>query len=134
MINSSRKVAIVEDDILFLLVLERLVQKFGYEIAGTASTGEDAYRMIQLHKPDIILMDINLEDDIKGTEVVEMIRKDGNETPVIFISGEKKPSETLKINLLGNTDFLLKPIESDVLELALQKARTFKEHEGLFTP
>ncbi|MEQ9307952.1 MAG: response regulator [Balneolaceae bacterium] len=134
MINSSRKVTIVEDDILLLLILERLVQKFGYEVSGTAYTGEGAYRMIQLHKPDIILMDINLEDEIKGTEVVEMIRKDGSETPVIFISGEKKPAEILKINLLGSTDFLLKPIESEVLSQALQKARTFKEHEGLYTP
>lgn len=128
----SKKVMIVEDDILLLLVQERLVQKFGYEVAGTACSGDAAYRMIQLHKPDIILMDINLEDNIKGTDVIEMIRRQGNQTPVIFLSGEKNPSQVHKARLFGCVDYLLKPFVPEQLERSLQKALDSIEQESLY--
>lgn len=125
MTESPKKVLIVEDDILLLLVQERLVKKFGYNVIGTACEGEAAYRMINMHKPDVILMDINLEDDIKGTEVVEMIRNEGSGIPVIFMSGEKEPHQVEKAKRLGCTDYLLKPVRPEKLKKSLEKALNY---------
>ena len=127
-----KKVLIVEDDLLLLLVQERLVKKLGYEVVGTACEGEAAYRMIKLYSPDIILMDINLEDDIKGTEVIEMIRKEGIETQVIFLSGEREPEIVRKAKQLGCVDYLLKPVEPKRLEESLKKAVEYHELSTTF--
>lgn len=125
MTETPKKVLIVEDDILLLLVQERMVKKFGYEVAGTACEGEAAYRMIKRHNPDVILMDVNLEDDIKGTEVAQMIRQEGDETPIIFLSGEKNPQQVQKAKQLGCVDYLLKPVTPKKLKKSLEEALNF---------
>ncbi len=125
MTESPKKVLIVEDDILLLLVQERMVKKFGYEVVGTACEGEAAYRMIKRYNPDVILMDVNLEDDIKGTEVAQMIRQEGNETPIIFLSGEKNPHQVQKAEQLGCVDYLLKPVTPKRLKKSLEEALNF---------
>ncbi len=130
--STPKKVLIVEDDILLLLVQERLVKKFGYDVVGTACEGEAAYRMINMHKPDVILMDINLDDDIKGTEVAEMIRNEGNDTPIIFMSGEKRPNQVAKAKQLGCSDFLLKPVTPGKLKKTLEEALNFNKMTNPF--
>ena len=125
MTETPKKVLIVEDDILLLLVQERMVKKFGYKVVGTACEGEAAYRMIKREKPDVILMDINLEDDIKGTEVAQMIRNEGNDTPIIFLSGEKEPHQVQKAKQLGCVDYLLKPVTPKKLKKTLEEALNF---------
>lgn len=120
-----KKVLIVEDDILLLLVQERLVKKFGYEVVGTACEGLAAYRMIRMYQPDVIMMDINLEDDIKGTEVVEMIRRAGDRTPVIFLSGDSDPEQVQIAKRIGGTDYLLKPVSPEKLKRSLEKAMEY---------
>ncbi|MBO6522922.1 MAG: response regulator [Balneolaceae bacterium] len=126
MIETQKKVLIVEDDILLLLVQERMVKKFGYVVVGTACEGEAAYRMIKRYKPDVILMDINLEDDIKGTEVAQMIRQEGNETPIIFLSGEKNSKQVQKAKQLGFVDYLLKPVTPKKLRESLERALNYE--------
>lgn len=125
MTGTPKKVLIVEDDILLLLVQERMVKKFGYQVVGTACEGVAAYRMIKRYKPDVILMDINLEDDIKGTEVAQMIRQEGNDTPIIFLSGEKEPHQVQKAKQLGCSDYLLKPVSPKRLKKSLEEAMNY---------
>ncbi len=132
MSHPNKKVLIVEDDLLLLLVQERLVKKLGYEVVGTACEGEAAYRMIKLYNPDIILMDINLDDDVKGTEVIQMIRKEGFDTPAIFVSGEKDSEIVQKAKQLGCIDYLLKPVDPKRLEESLKKAVEYCELSATF--
>ena len=113
---------IVEDDLLLLLVEERLAMRLGYEVIGTACEGDSALRQINRYKPDVILMDINLKGCMKGTEVVERMRNEGDETPVIFLSGDKKPSTINEAKQLGCIDYLIKPVTITDLEYSLNKA------------
>lgn len=121
----TKKVLIVEDDMLLLLVEERLVQRLGYEVIGTACEGDSALRKISLYSPDIILMDINLKGCMLGTEVVEHMRLIGNDTPVIFLSGEKIPEKIEKAKQLGCIDYLVKPVTQESLEQSLLKAAKY---------
>tara|TARA_R110000868_G_scaffold306734_3_gene568110 strand:+ start:36826 stop:37230 length:405 start_codon:yes stop_codon:yes gene_type:complete len=125
--NIKKQVLIVEDDILLLLVEERLVQKLGYKVIGTACEGDSALRKIKNYRPDIILMDINLKGCMKGTEVVEKMRLEGDDTPVIFLSGDREPQTIEKAKQMGCIDYLLKPITPSSLERSLMKAVEYSE-------
>lgn len=129
--SSDKKVMIVEDDILLLLVEKRLVEHLGYEVIGTASEGDVALEKIKAAKPDIILMDVNLHGPIRGTDVVEQMRLQGNDTPVVFLSAERQPQFVQKAKQLGCIDFLLKPISPHKLEETLNVAF---EYHGLSNP
>ena len=80
-----QKVLIVEDERIVALSYMKLFQLHNFKVIGSLSNGEDAVEMARLRKPDIILMDINLEGKISGVTAAKEICKDY--TPkIIFIS------------------------------------------------
>jgi DNA-binding response OmpR family regulator len=69
------KVLVVEDDVLILLSLAELIRRMGYEPV-ISSSGEDALRLASLHAPQLVLMDVRLDDSpIDGIEVAKEIRR-----------------------------------------------------------
>lgn len=126
MYTHKEKLLIVEDDLLLLLVEERISKRIGYDVVGTTGEGELALDKIKTLKPDIILMDINLRGKMKGTDVVERMRHDGNDTPVVFLSGDTDPKMIEKVKHLGCIDYLIKPVTTAKLTVSLAKAAKFK--------
>ena len=118
----GQKVMIIEDDLLLLLVEERLVKKLGYRVVGTASEGEVAISKIQHSSPDILIIDVNLKGEMNGIQIVQQLKEEGLEYPVIFLSGETKAQLVDEANDLGCVDYLLKPITANVLKRSLDKA------------
>ena len=116
---------IVEDDHLLLMVEERLVRKLGYRVAGTATSGESALTKMESTSPDILLVDVNLKGNMSGIELIQQLRKDGVECPVIYLSGESNPVLVEQAKLTGYADYLLKPVTVDELEHSLGKAALF---------
>ncbi len=84
---SSPKIMIVDDDVSILTLLEKRLQKEGYQTIR-ATSGRDAVSKAKTFMPDLILMDIMLPD-IDGAEAFRMIRENGDtkHIPVIFLSG-----------------------------------------------
>ena len=66
-------ILVVEDDKPSGLILKKLLMKSGYNIMDVVETGEEAFRAIEIKKPDIILMDISLPGEIDGIETAEKI-------------------------------------------------------------
>lgn len=63
------KVFIVEDDQLQSLILEKIVENLGHEVAGIEQNGKEAVKKIKKYRPDTILMDILLKDNLDGISV-----------------------------------------------------------------
>ncbi len=118
---------IVEDDLLLLLVEERLVKKLGYTVIGTACEGELAIDKIRRLHPDILMIDINLKGHIDGIDVVQTLKEEGHDLPVIFLSGEEDPDVISKAKQTGCVDYLLKPVTVDKLETTLKKAVAYSQ-------
>jgi two-component system, response regulator PdtaR len=119
--EDKRKVLIVEDDKLLALVEERLVERLGFEVVGTAVTGEEAIALVKDSKPDIILMDISLKGDMDGIDAVEKIRKYAS-TPVIYLSGNSDKFNFERAKKTGFVDYLVKPVTADDLVGPLKNA------------
>ena len=67
-------------------------------------------------------MDINLKGELTGIDIVEQLKREGSETPVIFLSGEQDIHMIERAKSLGCVDYLLKPITAVGLKRSLDKA------------
>lgn len=118
--DQSKKVLIVEDDMILSMLLERMINKIGFDVVGKVTTGEKAISMAQEHEPDIILMDIQLKDDIDGITAMHKIRET-SEVPVIYITGNSDQYYKERARETNYIDYLIKPIEMDDLKESINK-------------
>src|SRR5688500_4238784 len=79
-----RRVLIVEDDLLVGMGLKAQIERLGHSVVGQASGATDAMALYREHKPDIVLLDIRL-DDADGIEVAGQLLKE-RRAPMIIIS------------------------------------------------
>ncbi len=107
---SDMKIVIVEDDKVLSLLLSKMIQRLGYEVLDVISKGQDAIDKIQNLLPDLVLMDIMLEDDIDGIDVMIRLREKGFNTPVIYITGNSDPSHQQRAQKTDFEEYLIKPV------------------------
>ena len=101
------KVLIVDDDAAVLRLLCKVVRSNGLE-ADTAESGEEALDKMAREAYDLLLLDINLHG-IDGFAVIDKLRADGNNIPIIIISGRKEDYDTLYGLGIGADDYITKP-------------------------
>ena len=103
-------ILIVEDNEKNMKLVRDILQHKGHETLE-AATGEDGVRLALEHRPDLILMDIQLPG-INGIEALRRIRADGalEGVPVIAISASVMPEDQRHIVASGFDAFLTKPI------------------------
>lgn len=100
-------ILIVDDDLSVSTMLNKAVQSSGLT-AEIANSGEEALQALNQKRYDLILMDINMPG-IDGFQAVEIIRKQGIQTPIIIISGRKEDIDTLYALNIGADDYITKP-------------------------
>jgi CheY-like chemotaxis protein len=127
-------ILIVEDDKNVAAVLEARLQSFGYNVCAIAETGAQAIHQNQLHKPDLILMDILLKGEMNGIETAEQIAS-GYDVPIIYLSclnTDEVMNRAAQTNPYG---YIIKPYNNSELrltiEIALVKHAAAKEREKL---
>lgn len=113
------RILIVEDDAVARLDIQAALERSGYVIAGTASSGREAIRQADEFSPDLILMDIRLEGDMDGVEAAnEIMRR--YDIPIIFLT-VYADDETLQwAKVSGPIGFLLKPVDHKELKSAIE--------------
>jgi YesN/AraC family two-component response regulator len=122
MAEVTQQVMIVEDDLLLLMVEERLVNNLGYNVVAKASEGQQALRLFREINPDILIVDINLAGELTGIDIVNQLKIEGSDVPVIFLSGENDHHMIDKAKNTGCVDYLLKPITAAGLKKSLHRA------------
>ena len=103
-------ILIVEDNEKNMKLVRDILQHKGYTTLE-AVTGGEGVRLALEHKPDLILMDIQLPD-IDGITALGLIRKDPalDAVPVLAVSASVMPEEQQKIVTSGFDAFVAKPI------------------------
>jgi len=100
------KIYLVEDEISLNLLLEKYLQREGYEVT-TFSNGNSAIEKIK-DKPDLWILDIMLPDT-DGYEIIKAIKAYNKNTPVIFMSARNEELDRVVGLELGSDDYLSKP-------------------------
>ncbi len=106
-------VLIVDDDATICRLLEKVMRSNDMEpvIAGS---GHEALEILNSRTFDLILIDVML-GDMEGFDVIRKIRKEGNNTPVIIVSGRNEDYDSLYGLSVGADDYITKPFRPLVL-------------------
>lgn len=115
----KKVILIVEDDGLIALINKKIVERLGFTVCHTTATGAGAIEAFKVHNPDIVLMDIMLEDEISGIDAMVEIRK-FSEKPVIFISANSDKLNFDRANSIVNSTFISKPVVQQILKDKLE--------------
>lgn len=97
----------IEDDPQSLLLVRKLLVAAGHKVLESSS-GIDGARMAQEHRPDLVLLDINIPD-LDGYEVALLLRGRMPATPIVAITAEGDRGTSLAVGCDG---FLAKPIDA----------------------
>ncbi|HID75991.1 MAG TPA: response regulator [Planctomycetaceae bacterium] len=112
----------VDDDEDLLLCLQTVLEANGYLVA-TAKTGEEGLRRYKAVQPDLIILDLMMEEVDTGTSFVKELRALGNTAPIYMLSSVgDNLTMTTDYAALGLAGVLQKPIDNDQL-LAILAAR-----------
>ncbi len=76
---------VVEDEAIVSLDIQGRLKSLGYDVAGIATSGEQALKLIEETSPDLILMDIMLEGDMDGIDTAAKINK-YHSIPIIYLT------------------------------------------------
>lgn len=119
----SKKILIVEDELITALDLKLKLEQLGYEVLDTVSSGDDGIYAAVEKRPDLVLMDINLKGDMDGIEASEKIL--ALDLPVVFLTAHEDVFE--KANIRPASGFILKPIDvqklRETIEFAINRHR-----------
>ena len=118
---SKVKVFVVEDDVIHASRLEMFLDEMGYGLAGTASNANDALNMIAATKPDLLLVDIHLEGDRDGIQLIEKLYQK-RVVPAIFVTsfGDKDTIDRAKVT--HPYAYIVKPYDKATLQAAIELA------------
>lgn len=117
---SQATILIVDDEVLTLNNLKKVLEKEGYEVL-LADSGEAALEIIEKYKPQILLLDLMLPG-ISGIEVLRRVKESGGETLVIMMTAYEILERAVEAMKLGAYDYLLKPFRLNDLRGTLRRA------------
>jgi CheY-like chemotaxis protein len=79
------RILIVEDEQIIAADLRNQLRRMGHEVVGMAVSGEEAVEMAEQAKPDLVLMDVQLDGKMSGTEAASIIQERSG-SRVIFLT------------------------------------------------
>lgn len=105
---SDYSVLIAEDNPDSRALIVRILEELGFKVFWQVS-GQDAFRWLNRHTVDLVISDIQMPDG-DGLWLLSQIRRSGNRTPVILISGGVMVTVE-EAQSLGANGFLQKPFK-----------------------
>ena len=124
------KVLAIDDEPKMLSLVERALSRMDFEVASAAS-GEQGLAQYAADAFDLVLLDIVMPQ-MDGIEVLEHLRAQDAEVPVIIMSGHSSIDSAVRAMKAGAEDYLTKPLDLEHLEVVLTRAlRTRQERTEL---
>ncbi|MGQ9627246.1 MAG: GAF domain-containing protein [Anaerolineae bacterium] len=116
-------------------VVDYVLKPNGYKFL-TARDGEEGLRLALSEKPDLILLDMQMPR-MTGLEVLEALKKEGQEIPVVLMTFHGSESLAVQVFRLGVKDYVIKPFQAEemlaAIERALAEVRLRRERDQLMT-
>jgi len=126
----SVKILVVEDERILAMSLKKKLEKLGFTVTGTASTGEEAIENTNNNPPDLVLMDIVLRGEIDGIEAAKQIINLHN-IPIIYLTAYADDETIKRAVKTFPYGYIMKPYKDREIkaniEMALHKHRAEKE-------
>ena len=117
----TETILLVDDEEGIRKVLGLSLADQGFTV-HTAGCGKDALRTFDLVRPQIVLTDIKMPD-MDGITLLQKIKQKNTDTEVIIFTGQGDMDLAIQSLKHDATDFVTKPIDDEILQIALRRAR-----------
>ena len=118
----TQSIFIVEDEIITARSIAKNIKKFGYELAGIATSGSQAIKEILAVKPSLILMDILLEkNELDGISTAQAIQSQLN-VPIIYLTAHSDRETLDRAKITMPFGYILKPFSKRDLQINIEFA------------
>lgn len=114
-------VYVVDDDASYRTAIKRLLEKTGYRVVTYASAQQLLDQRPDENSPGCILLDVRMPG-LSGPELQSRLIEFGSTLPIVFLTGYMDITLTVKALKAGADNFFIKPVRSDELLKALEKA------------
>lgn len=118
---SSNKILIVEDESIIAEDLFDSLTSLGYQVTAIVYSGEEAIISVSKMRPDLVLMDVNLQGEIDGITAAEKIRA-RFQVPVIYLTAYADENTLRRVNSTKPFGYIVKPFEEKNLHTTIQIA------------
>lgn len=118
---AKHNIIIVEDDEITALNLNISLQKQGYDVVAMCDNSLEAKNKIQSYSPDIIIIDISLQESSDGIELAKFIRKKHN-IPFIFLTSYTDDDIITQAKQTEPYGYIVKPFDPASLHATIQMA------------
>ncbi|HMC27553.1 MAG TPA: response regulator, partial [Verrucomicrobiae bacterium] len=123
------KLLLIDDEVDVQYSFKRIFNSPEIELT-TATSGEEALRIIPRLKPDLVMMDVRM-GGMTGLETLRLIRESDARLPVIMMTAYGTTQTAIEAMKLGAYDYLLKPFDvpklKEIVYGALKAARDMRE-------
>jgi len=110
----------IEDDEAVARLISQVLASHGFEVCGTAPTGEDGVALARKERPDVALVDLGLPR-MSGEEVIAAIRQELPKTKCIALTAVDIPARVLAALRAGAAGYILKPFHAGELARAVEE-------------
>jgi PAS domain S-box-containing protein len=138
MSNDGARILVVEDEGIIASDIKATLEKIGYRVEDTTAYGAVAIQLAGERRPDLVLMDIVLKDDVKGIEAARQIYSLYN-IPVIYLTAYADEGIVQQATRTEPFGYIIKPFQEDELRTGIEVAlyrhkleKKIKESEKLF--
>ena len=132
--KSRGRIFLLDDDKLIVSMLSRSLKKEGFE-TQVHSSAIGIVPQISAWQPDLVLLDIHLDEGINGIDILQEIKKENIDTAVVMLTADDTAESAIRAMKLGAADYLTKPFNVEevkmVIDGILEKAKLKEEVEYL---
>jgi diguanylate cyclase (GGDEF)-like protein/PAS domain S-box-containing protein len=132
---TQARILVVEDESIVALDIQDRLESMGYEVPATVASGERAVEQADLLRPDLVLMDIQLQGRMDGVEAADQIRQRFG-IPVIYLTANADHPTVQRAKVTEPFGYVIKPFEERDLHTSIEVAlykhqaeKTLKESE-----
>ncbi len=115
----NKKVLVVEDELIISLEIQDRLHDLGFVVVGAASSSQKAITSYKEKNPDLIFMDIQLQDEIDGIETASHIRT-FSDVPIIFLTAYSNKESKKRAGKIPFSFYMNKPFSEKEIYVALE--------------
>lgn len=127
---SKLNIYIVEDDPIIAITLESILQKNGYSVSGHADNVDEALTEIKSNKPDLVLVDIQLDGEKDGVDLAENL--DMLNKPYLYLTSQTDPHTIKRVKQTRPLGYIVKPFTENGLRSNIEIAWNNYIHDEEF--
>lgn len=127
-LSKKIRILVVEDEVVTRMHLRECLESFGYEVAGDANSFDQALEKVASLNPDLVLMDIVLQEEKDGIDAAREIKK-RFDIPVVFLTAYGIDKYLERVKEVEPFGYIIKPFKDFEIKAAVELALYKKDIE-----